>query len=132
MSNSTAEEKIRQLTKELQEHNYRYYILAEPTISDYEFDMKLKELEALEKEYPQYALPDSPTQKVGGETLNDFKTIKHNRPMLSLGNTYNEGELKEFDNRVQKLLGSTDYLYICELKIDGVAISLNYKDGKLV
>lgn len=132
MSNPSIESKIRSLTQELKEHNYRYYILAEPSISDFEFDVKLKELDALEKEYPQYSLADSPTKKVGGGINQEFGTIKHSRPMLSLGNTYSEGELLDFDNRVKKLLGSDDYQYVCELKIDGVAISLVYKHGVLV
>ena len=131
MSNPAIEQKIKQLTKELKEHNYRYYTLAEPIISDFDFDMKLKELEALEKEYPQFADPNSPTQKVGGGINTEFVTVKHKRPMLSLGNTYNEGELKEFDARVQKLLGTRDYSYSCELKIDGLAISITYINGKL-
>lgn len=131
MSNLSAEERISLLTKELKEYNYYYYILAEPRISDYEFDMKLKELETLENLYPQFAQPDSPTKNVGGGISNDFPTIKHSRPMLSLGNTYNAEELKDFDNRVQKLLGGSDFMYICELKIDGVAISLHYQNGNM-
>lgn len=131
MSNLSAEERISLLTKELKEYNYYYYILAEPRISDYEFDMKLKELETLENLYPQFAQPDSPTKNVGGGISNDFPTIKHSRPMLSLGNTYNADELKDFDNRVQKLLGGSDFMYICELKIDGVAISLHYQNGNM-
>jgi DNA ligase (NAD+) len=123
--------RIEQLQKELSEHNYRYYVLAEPVISDYEFDQKLKELEALEKAHPEFASPDSPTSKVGGEINKNFETVLHKRPMLSLGNTYNEGELREFDQRVKKGLGTNRVQYVCELKIDGLAISIHYENGVL-
>lgn len=123
--------KIQTLSAELKEHNYRYYVLAEPTISDHQFDIKLKELEALEKQYPELTLADSPTQHVGGSLLEEFKTVPHKRRMLSLGNTYSEEELLEFDERVRKSLGITEVEYVCELKIDGLAISLFYENGQL-
>lgn len=122
---------IDNLTSELKEHNYRYYVLADPKISDYDFDMKLKQLEALEKEYPELAHPDSPTKVVGGAITKNFNTVKHSRPMLSLGNTYSEAELREFDERAKKLAGM-DFDYVCELKFDGFAIGLTYKNGKLM
>lgn len=131
MSDLHIKEQINALCKELQLHNYRYYVLAEPTISDFEFDQKLKTLEQLEKKYPQFIDPNSPTQAVGGGINPNFITVKHNKPMLSLGNTYNDEELLEFDARVKKMLGSSDYAYTCELKIDGLAISLIYENGKL-
>jgi len=124
--------KILALTNELKDHNYRYYVLAEPVISDQQFDIKLKELEALEKEYPTLVQVDSPTRMVGGGLIEDFKTVPHKRRMMSLGNTYSEEELREFDERVKKSLGLDHVEYVCELKIDGLAISLFYENGQLV
>jgi len=124
--------KILALSNELNDHNYRYYVLAEPVISDQEFDLKLKELEALEKQLPEFALPNSPTKTVGGGLLDEFKTVPHKRRMLSLGNTYSEEELLEFDERVRKSLGIDAVEYVCELKIDGLAISLFYENGQLI
>lgn len=123
--------KIESLIKELNEHNYKYYVLSAPTISDFEFDMKLKELEALEKAHPQYASENSPTKRVGGDITKKFETVKHIRPMLSLDNTYSEGDLLEFDRKVREGLSVSEVEYACELKIDGVAISLHYEGGKL-
>ena len=130
MDQAEAKKKIDALTAELKEHNYRYYVLSEPTISDFEFDHKLKELAYLEQQYPELAHDDSPTKVVGGGVQNEFKTIKHRRPMLSLGNTYNDQELRDFDARVKKAIGH-EVEYVCELKIDGLAISLFYENGKL-
>ena len=124
--------KILALSNELNDHNYRYYVLAEPVISDQEFDLNLKELEALEKQFPEFALPNSPTKTVGGGLLDEFKTVPHKRRMLSLGNTYSEEELLEFDERVRKSLGIDAVEYVCELKIDGLAISLFYENGQLI
>jgi len=124
--------KILALSNELNDNNYRYYVLAEPVISDQEFDLKLKELEALEKQFPEFALPNSPTKTVGGGLLDEFKTVPHKRRMLSLGNTYSEEELLEFDERVRKSLGIDAVEYVCELKIDGLAISLFYENGQLI
>lgn len=132
MESQEAQAKIIALSQELKDHNYRYYVLAEPVISDQQFDLKLKELEALEKAFPQFALPDSPTQIVGGGLLDEFKTVPHKRRMMSLGNTYSEEELLEFDERVRKSLGIDQVEYVCELKIDGLAISLFYENGQLV
>lgn len=123
---------IEQLRKTLTEHNYQYYVLARPSISDYEFDKLLEELIALEKAHPEYADPDSPSQKVGGAVNKQFETFAHQYPMLSLGNTYSEDDLKEFDERVYKQLGHRDYEYVCELKFDGLSISLHYENGKLL
>jgi len=122
--------RIKELTEQLNRHNYNYYVLDNPTISDYEFDKLLEELTRLEKEYPDFVQPDSPTQRVGGEIIKQFATVAHLFPMLSLGNTYSIEEVAEFDKRVQNvLLQKTDY--VCELKYDGVAISLVYENGKL-
>lgn len=121
---------IAELTKELKQHNYDYYVLAQPTISDREFDKKLKDLEALEAAYPQYKFPDSPTTVVGGGITKEFHTVKHDVPMLSLGNTYSKEELFDFDNRIKKLIGD-NFKYTCELKFDGFAIGIKYKNGVL-
>jgi DNA ligase (NAD+) len=124
-------QKIEELSKQLDEHNYNYYVLSNPVISDFEFDKLLEELIKLEKAHPEYLLPDSPSQRVGGQITKEFKTVKHKYAMLSLGNTYSEEELIDFDERVKKVLHG-NYEYVCELKYDGVAIGLTYIDGKLV
>ncbi|MBQ4035447.1 MAG: NAD-dependent DNA ligase LigA [Paludibacteraceae bacterium] len=124
-------EQIEGLRKELDIHNYNYYVLSSPTISDYEFDCKLKELQLLENQHPEYYDPNSPTQRVGSDISNEFKQIPHKYPMLSLGNTYSEAEVEDFYNRVQKLLNEP-FEIVCELKFDGTSISITYKDGALV
>ncbi len=129
MDKKEAEKEIEKLSKEIEEHNYRYYALAQPTISDYEFDKLLEKLISLEKQFPDLVKPDSPSQRVGGAITKEFKQVKHKYPMISLANTYSEDELREFDERVKKAVGE-DVEYVCELKYDGVAISLIYKDGK--
>ncbi len=131
MTAQTPKERIDALTEELKEHNYKYYVLADPTISDREFDAKLEELSKLEEAYPQFRHPNSPTVVVGGGITKDFETIRHDVPMLSLGNTYSKEELQDFDTRVRKSLGD-DFQYTCELKFDGFAISLKYENGELV
>lgn len=118
------------LVAELNQHTYNYYVLAMPTIGDYEFDKKLEELAKLEKEYPEFADLNSPTQKVGGDITKTFNTVRHKWPMLSLGNTYNEQDLREFDERVRKAIGD-DFEYVCELKFDGLSMSITYENGKL-
>lgn len=129
ITKTEATNRISRLTKELQQHNYAYYTLASPTISDLEFDVLLKELQDLETAYPELLSSDSPSQLVGGEITKEFITVKHTYPMLSLGNTYNEQDLIDFDNRIRKMIGD-DFEYVCELKYDGAAISLTYHDGK--
>jgi len=119
------------LVEELNQHTYNYYVLAMPTIADYEFDKKLEELDRLEKAHPEFANPNSPTQKVGGDLTKNFVTVKHRWPMLSLGNTYNEQDLRDFDERIKKSIGS-DFQYVCELKFDGLSISLTYENNKLL
>jgi DNA ligase (NAD+) len=131
MSLFQIKDRIDSLVKELNGHNYNYYVLAQPTISDFEFDKKLEELSALEKEHPELQDPDSPTQKVGGDITKEFQTVKHRWPMLSLGNTYNEQDLKEFDDRVRRSIGE-NFEYVCELKFDGLSLSLTYENGKLL
>ncbi|PRY55383.1 DNA ligase (NAD+) [Arcticibacter pallidicorallinus] len=131
MSISDIKSRIDALTAELNQHNYNYYVLAQPTITDFEFDQKLKELEQLEKDNPELQDPYSPTQRVGGEITKEFKTVKHKWAMLSLGNTYNEQDLRDFDDRIKKAIGD-DFQYVCELKFDGLSISLTYENGKLL
>ena len=130
MTVTEVKHRIDELSKTIEEHNYKYYVLAKPVISDYEFDMLLEELVRLEKEHPGFLSPDSPSQRVGGAITKEFRTVKHRYPMLSLGNTYSEDELKEFDDRVAKTL-SAPYEYVCVLIYDGVAIGITYKHGKL-
>jgi DNA ligase (NAD+) len=131
MNEGAIKVKIDQLTEELKRHSYLYYVLATPVISDRDFDAKLKELETLENEHPQFRHNDSPTKEVGSDITKDFETVKHDFPMLSLGNTYSETELLEFDSRIRKDLGD-DFEYTCELKIDGLAIGIIYENGKLL
>ncbi|GAB3908100.1 NAD-dependent DNA ligase LigA [Mucilaginibacter boryungensis] len=131
MSPVEAKQRIETLSQELKQHSYNYYVLAMPAISDYEFDKKLEELSALEKQFPEFLLPDSPTQKVGGEITKEFQTVRHRWPMLSLGNTYNQQELIDFDQRIRKAIGD-NFEYVVELKYDGLSMSLTYKDGQLL
>jgi DNA ligase (NAD+) len=131
MNKESAKIKINQLISELQQHNYNYYVLSASTISDYDFDIMLKELEKLESDFPDLIRPDSPTLRVGGEPTKNFITVVHNYPMLSLSNTYSEEEIKDFDTRVRKITGD-DVEYVCELKYDGLSIGLTYKNGILV
>ena len=117
------------LRRELQEHDYRYYVLAEPSISDEQYDALIKELEELERSHPELRTADSPTQRVGGEPTREFQTVVHSTPMLSLGNSYSEEEIRDFDKRVCALLAPLNPTYVAELKFDGVAITLQYRDG---
>ena len=127
----SAEEQIKKLTDELNQHNYHYYMLDNPVISDFEFDKLLRELMNLEKTYPEYVQPDSPTQRVGGTITKHFASVKHIYPMLSLGNTYSEAELVEFDSRIKEMI-TESVEYVCELKYDGLAISVVYENGVMV
>lgn len=125
------EERIKFLRQELHQHNHLYYVADQPIISDFEFDKMLEELMSLEDSYPIFFDENSPTQRVGGGLVTSFNTIPHKYRMLSLGNTYNDQDLKNFDQRIRKLI-ETEVEYVCELKFDGVSISLLYEDGKLV
>jgi len=131
MTKEEARKKITELTTALQQHNYNYYVLSQPAISDFEFDILLKELEQLEGRFPELKFPDSPTQRVGGETASEFVSVKHKYPMLSLSNSYSESEITDFDTRIRKLISGEEIEYVCELKYDGVAIGLTYKNGLL-
>lgn len=121
---------IQQLTEELNEANHQYYVLSNSMMSDFDFDMKLKKLQALEEQYPEWADENSPTQRVGGDITKKFNTVKHDIPMLSLANTYSKEELQDWEVRNQKLT-DRPLTYVCELKYDGVAIGVKYKHGKL-
>lgn len=125
-------EKIQTLREELNQHNYDYYVLDTPTISDYEFDQKLKALQELEKQYPQYNDPNSPSVRVGGQITKNFPTVTHEFRMYSLDNSYSKEELEEWEKRVLKLLGTEKVSFVCELKYDGASIDLTYRQGKLV
>lgn len=130
MSNEQIRQQIEHLREELNRHNYLYYILSKPEISDYEFDKLLKELIELELKYPEFDDPNSPTKRVGSDLTGEFKQVQHKYPMLSLANTYSSDEIKDFDARVIKGIGESPE-YVCELKYDGTAIGLTYKNGKL-
>ncbi|MBR3711266.1 MAG: NAD-dependent DNA ligase LigA [Bacteroidales bacterium] len=131
MTKEEARQRIAALSEELERHNYNYYILAKPTISDYEFDMKLEELTRLEHEFPEFLSPSSPTQRVGGGITKEFKSVKHRYPMLSLSNSYSKEDIEDFINRIKKSIDE-EVEFCCELKFDGLSISLQYENGMLV
>jgi len=131
MNLEEAKNKIQELTRQVNHHNELYYQKSKPEISDYEFDQLLEQLIQLENQYPSLRLPDSPSQRIGGTITKEFATVYHQYPMLSLANTYSEEELNDFDGRVAKLLDGDQYEYFCELKFDGVSISLIYENGLL-
>lgn len=128
----TEQDQILALREELHRHNYNYYVLNTPEISDKEFDDKMRLLQDLEQLHPEMADPNSPTMRVGSDLSKDFKQVVHQYPMLSLGNTYSESEVTDFYNRVRELLGNEEFEICCELKFDGTSISLVYEDGKLL
>lgn len=130
MTKEEARNRIAELSDTIEYHNRRYYILNQPSISDYEFDMLMEELISLEKIFPEYALPSSPTKRVGGDLTKEFPTVRHRYPMLSLSNTYNRGEIVDFIKRIEKTIDEP-VEFVCELKFDGVSISLTYEDGIL-
>lgn len=131
MNIQLARKRVKELTRQINEHNYRYYVLAKPVISDHAYDMLMKELEKLEQAYPGLLDQNSPSQRVGGQVTKKFPVVTHAYPMLSLGNTYSKEELNAFDQRVSKAL-KEPYEYVCELKFDGVAISMTYENGSLL
>jgi DNA ligase (NAD+) len=122
---------IQKLREELNQHNYNYYVLDKPIISDYEFDLKLKQLQELESQYPEYFDENSPTQRVGGTITKNFQTVPHEHRMYSLDNSYSKEELIDWEKRIQKVLGDVPLEYTCELKYDGASISITYENGKL-
>jgi DNA ligase (NAD+) len=138
MSPTDGKHKIQELSKEIEKHNYNYYVLDKPIISDYEFDKLLEELINLETKFPEFLFPYSPSQRVGGQVTKEFKSVKHQYAMLSLSNSYSTDEMNDFDKRVTDGLGITstslfkeEIEYVCELKFDGLSISLIYEDGEL-
>ena len=130
MTKEEARNRIAELSDTIEYHNRRYYILNQPSISDYEFDMLMEELISLEKLFPEYALPSSPTKRVGGDLTKEFPTVRHRYPMLSLSNSYNRVEIVDFIKRIEKTIDEP-VEFVCELKFDGVSISLTYEDGIL-
>lgn len=132
MDKQQAQEKMNDLIDQLNQYNYEYHVLDQPTITDAEYDQKLQHLRELEETFPELISPHSPTQRVGGEPLDAFEKVQHLRPMLSLGNAFNEGDLRNFDRRVREGTGKDQVTYVCELKIDGLAISLLYENGQFV
>lgn len=124
--------KIQQLREELNQHNHNYYVLDRPTISDFEFDVKLKELQNLELQHPEFFDENSPTQRVGGTITKNFQTVVHENRMYSLDNSYSKEDLQDWETKIQKVLGNVPLKYTCELKYDGASISITYQDGKLL
>jgi len=130
--NVEIEKRIDQLRKDLRQHNYNYYVLDDATISDYDFDILLKELQKLEEDNPQYFDTNSPTQRVGGEITKNFETVTHKNRMYSLDNSYSFEDLQDWEKRIEKILGVAEIEFSCELKYDGASINLSYENGKLV
>src|SRR5215469_14431053 len=126
------EKKIEALRDKIRHHEYLYYVLDQPSVSDQEFDQLMRQLKDLEAENPELITPDSPTQRVGGKPREGFVKVRHSSPMLSLDNTYSEEELRAWERRVHELSGRKDVDYVCELKLDGMSLSLGYDDGHLV
>ena len=129
MKDEIAQKRIQELTSILNEANYNYYVLDESKITDQEYDKYLRELEELEEKYPNFVLEDSPTKRVGGEVISSFEKVEHAIPMLSLKDVFNESEILEFDNSILKM--GIHPTYFCELKIDGLSVSLHYEKGIL-
>jgi DNA ligase (NAD+) len=131
MDLQTAEKRIKDLQNLLHQYDYEYHVLDKPSVPDAEYDRLMRELVELESQFPQFRTPDSPTQRVGGEVLDMFNKVQHRTPMLSLANAFNEQDLRDFDRRIRQMIGN-DVAYVCELKIDGLAVSLRYEDGLFV
>src|SRR6266481_9420955 len=132
MATPTTEKRAAELRERIEKANYEYHVLDQPTIADEAYDALIRELRQLEAKHPELITPDSPTQRVGAPASNRFAPVEHARPMLSLANAFDETELRAFDQRVRKGLGRDDIGYVCELKIDGLAINLTYEDAKFV
>ncbi|MCK9424265.1 MAG: NAD-dependent DNA ligase LigA [Bacteroidales bacterium] len=130
MNVEEAKQRITALSEEIRKHNYSYYVLSRPVVSDYDFDILLQELIRLEQQFPELIEKDSPSQQVGGEITKEFRQVIHRYPMLSLGNTYSENEIRDFETRVHRIVGE-QVGYVCELKFDGVAIGITYRDGRM-
>ena len=124
-------ERVKELTALLEKYNYEYHVLDRPSVSDAEYDTLINELIRLETQYPELKSPLSPTQRVGGQVVSSFKKIKHKRMMLSLANAYNEADVRDFDRKVCEVLHKQNVTYMAEMKIDGLAMSLDFVDGRL-
>lgn len=131
MERHTAEKRVRELHERLNQYSYEYYVLDQPTVPDAEYDRLMQELIEIENAFPELRTPDSPTQRVGGQPLEAFQKVRHDIPMLSLANAFGEGDLRDFDRRVRESLNE-EYSYVCELKIDGLAVSLTYENGVFI
>ncbi len=125
-----SEKKIESLRDKIRHHEYLYYVIDQPEISDAEFDKLMQQLKGMEAEHPELITADSPTQRVGGKPREGFVKVPHSSPMLSLDNTYNEDELRAWERRVHELTGRKDVDYVCELKLDGMSLALIYEDGQ--
>lgn len=132
MAEKSIIEKLRKLREKILDADYRYFVLAEPNIDDYQYDLMMKELQELEKKYPELVTPDSPSRRVGGAITKDFPSVIHELPMLSLSNSYDENDLLDFDKRIKNILKDEKYQYVCELKFDGAAVTLLYENGVFV
>src|SRR5438270_10805768 len=124
------DQRLESLREKIRQHEYRYYVLDDPEISDAEFDRLMNELKNLEAEHPELITPDSPTQRVGGKPREGFVKVRHSSPMLSLDNALNEDELREFDRRVRDLLHGAPYRYVAELKLDGLSMAVRFVHGR--
>src|SRR5246500_1049013 len=131
-ANKDVAAKIEALREKIRHPEYRYLVLDDPEISDFDFDKLVEQLKKLEAEHPELITPDSPTQRVGGKPREGFVKARHSSPMLSLDNTYSEDELRDWERRVHELTGRTDVEYVCELKLDGMSLALHYEDGRLL
>src|SRR5438874_8647673 len=129
---SSKEQRVAELREKIEKANYEYHVLDRPTISDQAYDALMRELQSLEEGHPELITPESPTQRVGAPAAARFAPVQHSAPMLSLSNAFDEAELRAFDQRVRKLLDRDAVGYVCELKIDGLAINLTYEDGRFV
>ncbi|MQY56616.1 NAD-dependent DNA ligase LigA, partial [bacterium] len=127
-----AKQRIQKLREDIKYHEKKYYVDNDPQISDFEFDTLVKELEALEKQFPELITPESPTQRVGEQPISGFASVEHSAPMLSLDNCYSIEELKDFEERLKKIIPKEKIKYVAELKIDGLGISVIYREGNFV
>lgn len=131
MDLQTAKTKVSEITTLLNQYGYEYYVLDQPSVPDAEYDRLMQELLTLEEQFPELKTPDSPSERIGGKVLDVFEKVEHRTPMLSLGNAFNEQDLKDFDRRIRQAVGD-EFSYVCELKIDGLAVSLRYEDGLFI
>ena len=131
MTLKEAKLRAEEITRTVERWSYEYYVLDNPSVPDSEYDKLMNELIAIEKEYPELITPLSPTQRVGGTVLDEFQKIRHKRMMLSLANAFNDDDLRDFDKKIRDVIGGDKVEYMCEMKIDGLAMSLDFVDGKI-